>query len=66
MEETWGLQDYSDNSSTRSIDPVCGMEVEESQAAGKTSYAGQVYYFCSKECQKNFEQDPGYYIGQAA
>ena len=63
MEETYGLQDYSDGSLTFSVDPVCGMKVDESRASGKTSYAGQIYYFCSKECQRVFEEQPGHYIG---
>ena len=65
MEESWGLQDYSDGSAVASIDPVCEMAVDEQTAAGKTEYAGQIYYFCSKDCQTNFELDPGHYIGQA-
>jgi YHS domain-containing protein len=65
MEETYGLQDYSDGSVTLSVDPVCGASVDEERAAGKTNYAGQVYYFCSKDCQKCFEDAPGTYIGQA-
>jgi len=66
MEESYGLQDYSDNSTTYSLDPVCGMKVDEDHAAGKTNYAGQTYYFCSRDCQKNFEEAPGIYIGQAS
>jgi YHS domain-containing protein len=64
MEETFGLQDYSDETVTASVDPVCGRSVDESRAAAKTGYAGQVYYFCSKDCQKIFEENPGDYIGQ--
>ncbi len=59
----WGLKDYSDDSPTISLDPVCGMQVDEAEAAGSTRYSGAVYYFCSKECQKNFEQTPGDYFG---
>jgi len=65
MEETFGLQDYRDNTAVVSVDPVCGMPVDEKKAAGKTEYAGQVYFFCSHECQKIFEENPGVYIGQA-
>lgn len=65
MEETWGLQDYRDNTAVVSVDPVCGMPVDESKAAGKEEYAGQIYFFCSKACQKIFQEDPGVYIGQA-
>ena len=64
MKEPFGLKDYSDQSHTHSVDPVCGMTVDESKAAAKTTYAGQTYYFCSKECQRNFELEPAHYIGQ--
>ena len=64
MEESWGLEDYSDGSVTYSRDLVCGKVVEEKHAALKTSYAGETYYFCSKDCQRNFELDPRHYVGQ--
>jgi Cu+-exporting ATPase len=64
MEESYGLQDYSDHQATFSIDPVCGMKVDEAKAHGKTGFAGVTYYFCSAFCQDNFEQDPGKYIGE--
>jgi YHS domain-containing protein len=64
MEETFGLQDYSDDQPTSSIDPVCGAKVDESKAARKTGYAGVTYYFCSAACQKRFEEDPGEFIGK--
>jgi len=48
MEESFGLEDYSgaEPRSQVSVDPVCGMSVDESKAAGRTGYAGQMYYFC--------------------
>jgi Cu+-exporting ATPase len=64
MQEPFGLEDHSDESSVYSVDPVCGARVEESKAAGKTGYAGQLYYFCSVDCQEKFEGAPGRYIGQ--
>ena len=64
MEETFGLQDYSDDSAVYSRDPVCDRAVDEAKAAAKTVYAGEVFYFCSDACQKTFEEDPGHYIGQ--
>jgi YHS domain-containing protein len=45
-------------------DPVCGMQVGEQQAAGKTDYQGQTYYFCSAGCKQRFDQDPQRYTGQ--
>ena len=64
MKEPFGLDNHSDATATFSVDPVCGSSVDEHQAAGKTSYAGQMYYFCSKDCQRIFEEAPGDYIGQ--
>ncbi len=64
MEDTYGLQDYSDDTSTFTVDPVCGRSVEQSNAAGKTQYAGETFYFCSEKCHRMFDEDPGEYIGQ--
>jgi len=47
------------------IDPVCGMEVEESTAEWKTTYQGQTYYFCAASCLKSFEKDPANYAAAA-
>jgi Cu+-exporting ATPase len=43
------------------IDPVCGMEVEESTARWKTTYQGQTYYFCAPGCLGSFQQEPAKY-----
>ncbi|HEU4340290.1 MAG TPA: heavy metal translocating P-type ATPase [Candidatus Binatia bacterium] len=40
------------------IDPICGMDVEEKTAAGKHTYNGQTYLFCSQHCLEKFKQDP--------
>ncbi len=47
-----------------SIDPVCKMEVEESQAAATSEYKGKKYYFCAVGCKKAFEQDPEKYLAE--
>ena len=65
MEESYGLQDYSDGSVTASIDPVCGKTVDESHSAGKVNYAGEDYYFCSHQCRSDFEEEPSRYAGMA-
>jgi len=44
------------------IDPVCGMEVEEKEAAGSSTYKGVVYYFCSQHCKEEFDKDPEKYL----
>lgn len=44
-------------------DPVCGMDVKEDTAAGKSDYNGQTYYFCSAGCTRRFDSDPEQYVG---
>ncbi len=44
------------------IDVVCGMKVDEEQAAGTSEYLNRTYYFCSEDCQHKFEQKPEQYI----
>jgi len=38
-------------------DPVCGMQISPDSAA-KSKYLGQTFYFCSKSCQKKFDNNP--------
>jgi xanthine dehydrogenase accessory factor len=42
-------------------DPICGMLVEIASAQFKTDYDGQTYYFCSRGCQRSFEEKPQEY-----
>jgi len=46
-------------------DPVCGMQFDSSQAEAQSTHDGTAYYFCSEECRKLFEANPGEYIGKA-
>ena len=45
-------------------DPVCGMNVEAADAAAKTEYQGETYYFCTEKCRRKFEEDPAAYLGE--
>lgn len=45
-------------------DPVCGMQVDEKTAAGKSEYKGQTYYFCSAGCKKSFDKEPEKFAGK--
>lgn len=47
-------------------DPVCGMQINEQQAAGQTPYHGETFYFCSTNCREQFEQNPQRYAGSSA
>ena len=42
-------------------DPVCGMTIEASAAAGEATHHDVTYYFCSPACQQRFEADPDTY-----
>ena len=47
------------------VDPVCEMEIEESDAEATVEYLGEVFYFCSENCKKAFEEDPESYLEEA-
>jgi len=48
------------------IDPVCGMLIEESNPQFQTMFAGRKYSFCSEECRKEFEDKPEDFVEVAA
>jgi Cu+-exporting ATPase len=45
-------------------DPVCGMDIDSTTAAGTSEYNGQTYYFCSLGCKKAFDENPEKYLGK--
>jgi len=46
------------------IDPVCKMEVKESDATATSEYKGKKYYFCAVACKNAFDQDPEKYLAE--
>jgi Cu+-exporting ATPase len=44
------------------IDPVCKMEVSVADAAASFDHHDETVYFCSVDCEKKFEKDPGSYM----
>lgn len=48
----------------KQTDPVCGMQIEESEAAGQSEHEGRTYYFCSASCKGKFEERPEEYTNQ--
>jgi len=40
-------------------DPVCGMEVDEKESQFYTHCEHETFYFCSKSCKDQFEQEKG-------
>jgi len=45
-------------------DPVCGMDIDPTTAAGKSEHGGQTYHFCSLGCKKAFDTNPEKYLGK--
>ncbi|MCL6572474.1 MAG: YHS domain-containing protein [Bacillus sp. (in: Bacteria)] len=43
-------------------DPVCKMEINVDSSTPKTTYLGEVYYFCALACLAKFESNPQMYI----
>jgi class 3 adenylate cyclase/YHS domain-containing protein len=50
-----------DRPERRVIDPVCGMELDESEAAATLSLAGRNEAFCSQQCLQLFAAAPARY-----
>ena len=44
-------------------DPVCGMTIEDKDAAATYVFQGQTYHFCSRACKEKFEKNPDKYAG---
>lgn len=47
------------------LDPVCGMTIEEEDAAGTHEHAGVTYYFCADVCLERFREAPETYLDPA-
>jgi YHS domain-containing protein len=46
-------------------DPVCGMMIDDKDAAATSEYNGKRYYFCSQDCKVEFDENPKDYAGKA-
>jgi P-type Cu+ transporter len=44
------------------MDPVCGMIVDPTRAAGDFEHGGKKFYFCSKGCLAKFAGEPEKYL----
>ena len=47
---------------TKTIDPVCGMDVEPGRTKLVSVYKGHSYWFCAEGCRRAFEADPDKYL----
>jgi YHS domain-containing protein len=43
-------------------DPVCGMIIDSTEAAGSYEFDGTMYYFCATECRDAFVSNPSRYV----
>ena len=48
------------------IDPVCGEEVNPVDSDYQAHYRGKIYFFCSLNCQIDFQEAPERYVGRYA
>ncbi len=39
-------------------DPICHMDIAPESAAGTSEHLGLTYYFCSRGCKLDFDEDP--------
>jgi Cu2+-exporting ATPase len=46
------------------VDPVCGMNVNPDEAAGRVEINGNIIYFCSQEHENEFTKNPQKYLSQ--
>jgi Cu+-exporting ATPase len=44
------------------VDPVCGMQVDDTPTAITNIYKNQTYFFCAQGCMEEFEKSPEAYI----
>jgi Cu+-exporting ATPase len=42
-------------------DPVCGMSIEEAEAAATSLHNGRTIYFCAVRCKEKFDANPEKY-----
>ncbi|HEY0592442.1 MAG TPA: heavy metal translocating P-type ATPase, partial [Thermoanaerobaculia bacterium] len=43
-------------------DPVCGMWIDPTKAAGTSEYRGETIHFCSPRCKEKFDAEPERYM----
>lgn len=48
------------------VDPVCGMSVDPSSAAGSLEHEGRTYDFCSTHCLQRFRDEPERYTNKSS
>ena len=46
----------------KTMDVVCGMEIDEAAATFRAEEHGRIYYFCSEGCMAEFMRHPEDYV----
>ena len=46
----------------QTTDPVCGMSTDSPDSWFPYEYQGETYHFCSENCLKKFQDNPGQYV----
>ena len=56
------LHDRKSEQHAWTVDPVCGMKVDQWKATIFSNYNDKRYTFCSKRCQERFDDNPSSYV----
>jgi len=48
---------------SKTIEPVCGMQVGENETTFNSTYNDRTFRFCSDRCRKLFDMNPNKYVG---
>ena len=57
---------HDENPHRSATDPVCGMSVRVADAVAATENGGRMYFFCSRVCKDEFDNDPERYVADDA
>ena len=60
-----GAEDEGDKDAELELearDPVCGKDVVLTRSSSSIDYGGTTYYFCSAECEQDFERTPELFV----
>src|SRR5687768_7227493 len=61
MEVVMKHQHHAHASAIGEVDPVCGMTVDPTHAAGSSRIGDTTHYFCSAPCKQKFNANPAAY-----
>ena len=56
-------QELNSSGSPAVQDPVCGMQINKVASAPASEHFGRTFHFCSEQCRKLFDINPGKYAG---